>query len=118
MQSYLRFTVSGVSGTVQNARLRVYAYDGTTNGPSVYSSSSSWSETGITWNNRPGLTSGAVDDKGYIATNTWVEYNVTQLVTGSGNGTYTFVLSTTSTDGSHFRSRQGSQPPQLVITTN
>jgi hypothetical protein len=118
MQSYLRFDVSGVSGTLQSAKLRVFAYSGSNDGPAVYTSSSNWTEYGITWSNRPAPTSGAVDDKGYIADNTWVEYNVTPLVSSQGNGTYTFLFMTNSTDGTHFHSRQSAQPPQLVLTTN
>jgi acid phosphatase type 7 len=115
IESFIRFTVTGISGTVQSARLRVYVTtNGSTNGPAVYATGTSWTETGITWNNRPARTSGALDNKGSISTNTWVEYNVTSLI--SGNGTFSFVLAADSTDGAVFSSRQGSQPPQLVVT--
>ena len=35
-ESYLRFAVSGVTGTVQSAKLRLYSPNGTDNGPAVY----------------------------------------------------------------------------------
>src|SRR6266496_6765635 len=57
---------------------------------------------------------GAVDNKGAIGTSSWVEYNVTSLV--SGNGAYSFVLAADSTDGVKFSSREGATPPQLVLT--
>jgi len=115
LESFIQFTVTGISGSIQSAKLRVYATtNGSTNGPAVYSTGTSWTETGITWNNRPARTSGAVDNKGSIGTNVWVEYNVASLV--PGNGTFSFVLAADSTDGIIFSSRQGSQPPQLVIT--
>src|SRR5512133_505886 len=108
IESYLRFTVSGTSGTIQTALLRVYSTSNSTrNGPAVYATGSSWTETGITWNNRPARTSGAADNKGSIGTNIWVEYDVTSLVTG--NGTFSFVLAADSTDGVTFSSRQGAQ---------
>ena len=47
----------------------------------------------------------------------WVEYNVTPLVTG--DGTYSFRLAQTSTDGVDFRAREytdSTQRPQLVVT--
>jgi len=114
-ESFIRFTVAGVSGTIQSARLRIFdTTNGSANGPAVYSTGTSWTETGITWNNRPARTSGAVDNKGSIGTNIWVEYDVTSLVTG--NGTFSFVLAADSTDGVTFSSRQGAQAPQLVIT--
>ncbi len=115
IESYLRFTVSGTSGTIQSALLRVYCTtDNTKNGPAVYATGTTWTETGITWNNRPARTSGAADNKGSISKNTWVEYNVTALV--AGNGTYSFVLAGDSSDNVKFSSREGSNPPQLVIT--
>src|SRR5262245_35796276 len=115
IQSYVRFSVTGVSGTIQSATLRLYATsDGTPNGPVVNTANSTWSESTITWNNRPALTSGALGNTGAIGTNSWVEYNVAAAVTG--NGTFTFALVADSTDGVTFSSRQGSTPPQLVVT--
>src|SRR5690349_15836606 len=115
MESFIRFTVTGVSGSLQSARLRVYATtNGTKNGPAVYGTSTSWTETGITWNNRPARTSSAVDNKGSIGINSWAEYDVTSLVTG--NGTFSFVLAADSSDGVRFSSRQGRHPPELVIS--
>ena len=115
MESFIRFTVAGASGTVQAARLRVYATtNGTKNGPAIYAAGTAWTETGITWNKRPARTSSAVDNKGTIGTSSWVEYDVTSLVTG--NGTFSFVLAADSSDGVRFSSREGSRPPQLIVT--
>jgi acid phosphatase type 7 len=117
IESYIRFTVSGVTGSIQSVKLRVFCTtNGTANGPVVYGASNTWTETGITWNNRPARITGALDNKGSISTSTWVEYNVGAFVTG--NGTYTMVLVADSSDGSMFSSREGSQPPELVITLN
>jgi hypothetical protein len=114
-ESYIRFTVNGVTGTVQSARLRVYAtVNSSTNGPAVYMTGNTWTETGITWNNRPARTGGVIDNKGAINKNTWVEYNVAPVVTS--NGTFNFVLVGDSSDEIRFSSRQGSNRPQLVIT--
>jgi hypothetical protein len=114
-ESYLRFTVGGISGTVQNASLRLYdERDPSSNGPVVYRSGSTWSETGITWSNRPARISGVIANKGRIQRRAWVEYNVTSVVTG--NGTYSFVLAADSSDGVKFSSREGGTPPQLVLT--
>jgi len=104
-----------VSGPIQSARLRLYVTDnGTNNGPAIYATDTSWTEDNITWNNRPARTSEAVDNKERLGTNSWVEYDVTSLVTGSG--TLSFVLVADSSDGVVFSSRQGEQPPQLMLT--
>lgn len=114
-ESYLRFQVSGVSSTIQSAKLRVYVTtDGTANGPAVYLADNTWTESAITWNTKPVLLNGPSDNKGALATNTWVEYDVTPLL--NGNGIYSFALIADSTDGAQFSSREGLFPAQLIVT--
>jgi hypothetical protein len=114
--SYLRFDVSGVSGTVQSATLRLWvqATGGTQDGPSVQTTGTNWSETGLTWNNRPAPSGGVLDDKGALTGGTWAEYTVTPAVTG--NGQVAFVLLAQTNDGVVFDAREGANKPQLVIT--
>jgi hypothetical protein len=115
VESYLRFSLSGLGGPPTNVKLRLYVTNGSTNGPAVYSTGTAWSETGITWANRPARTSGPTDDKGTVAGNAWVEFDVTTLVTG--NGTYSFALANSSSDAVDMHSREGSLRPELVVTT-
>ncbi len=114
VESYIRFTVTGISGMVSNAQLRVYVTDGTYNGPALYTTGNTWTETGLTWGNRPARTSAALQDKGALAVSTWVDYDVTPVI--AGNGTYSFVLATDGTDLLGLSSREGSAAPQLVVT--
>ncbi len=114
VESYIRFTVTGISGTVSNAQLRVYVTDGTYNGPALYTTSNTWTETGITWNNRPARTSGILVDKDALAVHTWADYDVTPVITG--NGTYSFILATDAADRLGLSSREGNAAPQLVVT--
>jgi phosphoesterase family protein/glycosyl hydrolase family 99 len=120
LSTYVRFNVNNIAGSVVSAKLRIYCTtNGTANGPAAYLADSNWIESGtgsITWNNKPALLSGTYDNKTSIATSSWVEYNVTGLV--SANGTYTFALVGDSTDGVTFSSREGSYAPQLVLTVN
>jgi len=118
VESYLAFDVSGVSGPVHTAKLRVYATSDTVDGPAVYTTTGNWSETGalgITWFSRPSRGDTAISDAGAVAANGWVEFDVTSGV--SGDGSYNFVLAGTSEDEVTFLSRE--QPafaPQLVVT--
>jgi hypothetical protein len=115
VESFMRFTVTGVSGAIQTARLRVYdATNASKNGPGVYATEASWTEDAITWKTRPARLSGMLDNKDSIDTNAWAEYDVTSWV--KGNGSFSFVLVADSNDAATFSSRQGSQPPELVIT--
>jgi hypothetical protein len=115
-QSYLRFAVSGVSGTVQRATLRFFVRNGSSNGPSLYRTDATWAEAAITWNNRPPPTSGAIANLGTATSGLWSEYDLTGQITGNGN--YDFVLLPDSTDGVQFDSREGASPPQLVLTVS
>jgi hypothetical protein len=113
VESYLNFNVSGLAGPPQSAKLRLYAYSQTVDGPAAFAVSDPWTESGITWSSRPAKTSGPVDDKGAISPNQWVEYDVTSLVGGSG--TYGFALATSSSDGVDFDSREAANAPRLVV---
>ena len=117
-ESWLRFDVAGVSGVVTRARLRVFAYSGSVQGPALYGTGTNWSETGLTWANRLAKTTGELSRVGAVGDNTWVEYDVTAQVTA--NGSFGFALVPTSTDGLLFYSRNNpccAKPaPQLVIT--
>mgnify|MGYP001229658583 CR=1 FL=1 len=115
VESFIRFTVTGISEGVQSAQLRVYnTTNASKHGPSVFATDTSWSESEITWETRPGRISGPLDSAGSVDTDTWVEYDVTSFV--RTDGTFSFVLAIDSSDAATFSSRQGSQPPQLVIT--
>jgi hypothetical protein len=101
---------------VQRATLRLWvqAGSGTQNGPEVRTTDASWSETGITWSNRPAPTGGVLDDRGKLTGSTWAEYDVTSAV--KGNGAFGFVLLPQTSDGAAFDAREGGRKPQLVIT--
>jgi hypothetical protein len=117
IESYLRFQVSGVGG-IEQVKLRLWVTNGTANGPAAYKTDWGGAETAITWNNRPARTSGATDDKGAIPVDAYVDYDLTPLVTG--NGTHSFVLAGTSSDGFNFSSRESSivsQRPQLIVNS-
>ena len=112
-ESYVRFGVSGVAGSVLSATLRMFVRNGSSNGPSLHETSGGWTESGITWNNRPSAIGGAVADVGNAPVSMWVEYDLTGFVTG--DGVYDFVLLPDSRDGVRFDSREASSPPELVL---
>jgi chitodextrinase len=112
--SYLQFSVTGLEQAVQKATLRVFATSDTVDGPAVHPTMNTWTERGITWNTRPPVGAAAYDI-GAVKDGTWVDWDVTALVTGSG--TYSFALVGTSSDGLNLSSREGGSSPQLVLTT-
>ncbi|MDQ2683185.1 MAG: DNRLRE domain-containing protein, partial [Chloroflexota bacterium] len=113
----IRFSVSGVSGSVQSATLRLYVRDATNNGPRVALSDPNWSESTVTWNSRPAQVGNPTGDTGALSVGSWAEFDVTALVAGSGQ--ISFLLLPDSADTVQFTSRNStatSQRPQLVIT--
>lgn len=117
VESYLLFAVSGLDGPVSNATLRLYDRgNGSANGPELYGTDPSWTEAGITWDNRPALITSVLANQGNVGANVWIDYDVTAIVTT--DGTYSFALVADSNDGLTFSSREDAQPPQLVVTTS
>ena len=115
VESYLRFTVSGISAAVESARLRVYSTTDTAeDGPALYVTDNTWTETEITWENRPVHTGDRSSDQSLVRRYSWAEYDVTALVTG--DGMYSFVLAGDSEEGLRFSSRESSNGPELVVT--
>ena len=115
-ESFVRFEVSGLTGAVTRATLRLYASSDTPDGPAVYAATGDWTEAGVTWNTKPALTTGPFGDLGAIGANVWVEFDVTALV--QGNGTFDFGLAQPGSDGVKFNSREAAtNRPQLVVTT-
>ena len=113
-RSYLRFTVSGVSGTVTDAKLRLRVTDASVNAGRLYTVTGGWTETGVTWNNAPVISGTPLASLGAATVGTWLEVDVTRLVTG--NGTYDLAISDGNSDTTQFVSREGTNPPQLVVT--
>jgi 3-phytase len=112
--SYVRFTVSGLTTPIERAVVRVYATSASATGVALHVTSNTWDEQQITWNSRPSYDPTPIATSGPITSDSWVDFVVTSLV--QGNGSYSFVLATTSDDGAHFTSREGANPPQLVLT--
>ncbi|MGA9524886.1 MAG: DNRLRE domain-containing protein [Myxococcaceae bacterium] len=116
---YLAFEVS-VDRPVQNARLQLFVVDPGADGPELYVTGAlgiTWTERGLTWDNRPVPVGQALQDLGAVGDRTWVELDVTSVVQGSG--AYSFVLVSTSGDGANFASREmnfAARAPRLVVT--
>lgn len=115
-RSYLKFDVSGISGTVMSAILRLWVSDTSVDYGQPGSVSNSWTETGLTWNNQPSTPMNFLTVSG--PENGYVTIDVTSEITG--NGTFSFGIQSLSTDLAAFGSREDSNPehrPLLTIVT-
>jgi len=117
VRSYLRFDLSGLSGTVRRARLRLYATSSLTAGYEVRSvADTNWGELTITTGNQPPIGSSPVGVSGPVSQNNWTEVDVTSLVTG--NGPVSLALIGLDSTALAFSSRDSTaNRPQLVVDT-
>ncbi len=121
-RSYFKFTLAGLTGNVTNAKLRLYVVDEDVNAGSVYpvantlrASTMDWTQSVLSWNNAPDIAAPALAALGAVKVKTWVELDVTAAV--GGNGTYSFAIKSVDAHSVYFSSSEGSQPPELVVTT-
>ncbi|PPK64707.1 DNRLRE domain-containing protein [Actinokineospora auranticolor] len=120
---FLRFTVSGLTAPVANAKLRVHTDDVSgSNSPAGGTfravSNNTWSETATTWSNQPAIDGATLGTLGSVSRNAWYEVDVTSAVTG--NGTYSIAITSTNSDGADYDSRESGSAtaPQLVISSD
>lgn len=116
--TYLKFDLTNVSGA-SSAKLRLYGkYDsGVTK--TVYCkgvSSTSWTEAGITWNNKPTIGS-TISSINVSGTSQYFEWDVTSYVQSNYGKTITLAIVSSSTNYSAtFNSKENSaNKPELVI---
>jgi parallel beta-helix repeat protein len=113
--TYLRFDVSGVTGSISLARIRMEVVNPSNTGGSIYAvQDNTWQENTLTYNNRPPIDDAAVDTLGAVDLGETVAFDVTSAITG--DGTYSFAVLPDSGDGVDYASRENSSvTPVLEI---
>jgi hypothetical protein len=125
INTYVKFNVQGLTGTVQSAKLRLYGKDPGPDGGKVYAVSpfykattTQWLETGLKWKNAPAISGSPVATIGPVVLNRWVEVDVTQAVIDGiayQNGRVSFAITNDSTNLVTYSSKEGTRPPELVV---
>jgi hypothetical protein len=115
--SYVRFDVQGTGGAVSKATLRVYANSDQSMGYDVHRvANTSWTEMTITASNAPPWDAAVLGSSGPIQSGSWTSVDVTALI--SGDGTYNLALTTNSSTGVSYASREtgGATSPYVTLT--
>ncbi|MEV7908151.1 CBM96 family carbohydrate-binding protein, partial [Streptomyces anulatus] len=73
-RAFLRFTVTGITGTISSVKLRVHTdnvsgAESDNGGTFKGVSNTTWSETGTTWNNQPSIDGATLGTLGAVAQN-------------------------------------------------
>jgi len=118
-RSLLRVAVAGV-GTkpVVSAKLRIHCVGSSPAGGTVRRvADSTWSEDTVTWDDAPAADTTVLGTLGEVQSATWYEVDVTAAVTG--DGTYSFAMDSTSTNGAYYAAREAgpATAARLVVTT-
>jgi acid phosphatase type 7 len=112
----LKFTVSGVgSRQVTSATLRLFCGDSSNLGGQFRRVlDTSWTENGVTWGNAPAAEATVFGSLRSVSVGNWYTVPVPFV---TGDGTYSIRISSTSTNGADFSSKEGANPPQLIVNT-
>ena len=114
--SYLKFTVTGVTGPVSSVKLRLFVTDPSAVAGKIYGvADNSWTEGAITWNTKPAIGS-LFGTGGSAPVGTWVDFNLDRAPSVTGDNSYSFVLKDGSADAAWYSSKEGANAPQLVVT--
>lgn len=123
-KSYYKFEISGLTGSVASATLRLTVPDGASDGGdsggvlhkaenTVPGAGVPWTESILTGRNAPEIVGNIIDQIGVVAPNQTVDLDVTAAV--SGNGTVSFCLSSASGNMVRYFTKEGEVPPELLI---
>lgn len=114
-RSFLRFDLTSMTTPIESATLRLFVNDGSNDGGDVFAVDWSGTEANLDWNRAPALTGAPVASLGAVAAGGWVEVDVTAAVVPGGP--VSFGLSSSSSNSAYYSSREGANPPELVIET-
>lgn len=114
-RSYLRFDLTAIATPITSATLRLYVSDGSDDGGDVYPVDWNGAESALTWNSAPPLTGSPVGSLGAVTAGGWAEVNVTPAI--SPGQIIEFGLASNSTNSAFYSSREGANPPELVVET-
>jgi hypothetical protein len=114
--AYVKFSVTGLTAAPTKATLRLFSRSTGTTSVRIYPvADSGWTEAGITFDNAPAAGATSLGNSGALVADTYFAVDVTPAVTA--NGTFSFLVNTGSTAVRLLDSREGANPPQLVLET-
>ena len=121
--TFIRFNISTISGTVSNATLRLYVTNASGNTQTIKQVTNvTWGETTMTWNSPAPSMGISITTISVTAPASCIERDVTSWVAqrvSSGATKVSFGIDSASGgDGLDMSSREGANPPQLVVTYN
>jgi acid phosphatase type 7 len=117
MHFVLKFRVTGSGNAIQSAILRLRSVDPSGRGGDFFPATNGWEEETVTWQTAPGIQEATWPNAslGAVSVGNTYSADVTSYVLG--DGTYSLRVSSPSSDGADYSSKEGSIRPVLVVTT-
>lgn len=116
----VRFDMTNINiNSVTSATLRLYCIDGSTSGGVFATSTPNWNEESVTWSNAPTAQgTGALGTLGDVYAGEWYELDISKVFSdppSSLSNALSIRISSESWNSAVFSSKEGSDPPQLVL---
>ena len=114
--SLYKFNVNGIgTRAILSTKIRLYVTDESYFGGSFHKiPNNSWTENGVTWNNKPATDANSLFNFDAVSTGTWVEADLSSLVT-TDNTTYGVMIKSNADDTARYGSRESATKPQLIL---
>lgn len=109
----LQFDMSGIVGAIQSATLNLYVSEASAATILVSADNVLFTESTVTWANQPSLAGSTI---GFVPSNVgqWVAIDISSLLL-DGATTYSVKLTTVSTDGASFHSKENTNIPYVEL---
>jgi hypothetical protein len=122
--TYLRYDLSAVAGNITAATLRVTTTTGSASGSPDRQvvhrvSDTTWTEAGLTYNNRPPPATAELGSVSSTTSNSTYDISLTPAgLAAVAGGRLSLAVDSTGGDAFYVTSRETATPPRLILTTN
>ena len=117
LDSLIRFDMSDIdTSTVASATLRLYCTDGSDSGGILGKTTVlNWNEGSVTWGNAPAAFGAPIHSLGNVKKATWYEIDVIDLFSNGNKNAVSIRITSNSWNRAGYSSKEGPEPPQLVL---
>jgi len=117
LDALIRFDLSNIdTRRVESAMLRIYCTNKSDSGGILgETTSSDWNEGQVTWASAPVAFGTPIYSLGSVETAMWYEIDVINLFSGGNKNAVSIRMTSNSWDRAGYSSKEGPQPPQLVL---
>lgn len=121
-RTFLKFDVQGITAPVTGATLRLFVGDASGDGGRIFvasnnlnGSTTAWTEENMVWDNAPDVDGTQLSSLDAVTAGEVVNFDVTSAI--NADGTVSFAIVNSSVDAAKYQSKEGANPPELIVNT-